>query len=266
MRIIIPTRGRVGQIETIKHMNEATRAKVTLVVPQEEKDAHNFPNVVAIPEFIKGIAMKRKWIMENIKTPKIIMMDDDLVFNVRKPDSVKLGVAKPEDIENMVNKLEESLDSYAHAGISMRLNNNRTEYYAVEVTRMIRVLAYNRDVFLKEVNMERGLEIAEDFDYALQLFRKGYKNIVYFNWAQGHKGTGTKGGCSIWRTVELHNENMKRLQALHPEFVRLEEKTYEKTKNEMSTRLEAVISWKKAFKEGETNYGAKPQGEVNASI
>lgn len=258
MRIVIPTRGRVGQTETIKHMNEATRAKVTLVVPQEEKDAHNFHSVVAIPEYVKGIAMKRKWIMENIDTPKIIMMDDDLVFNVRRPDSVKLAVAKPEDIENMVNKLEESLDSYAHAGISMRLNNNRIEEPFLEATRMVRILAYNRDVFLKEVNMERGLEIAEDFDYTLQLLRKGYKNIVYFHWAQNHKGTGTKGGCSTWRTVELHNENMKKLQALHPEFVRLEEKTYEKTKTSMATRIEAVMSWKKAFKEGVEKYGSKP--------
>lgn len=256
MKIIIPTRGRVGKLFTLRKFSEKALENTVLVVPQDEKDKHNFPNVVAVPNSVTNLTLKRKWIMENFEDEKIVQMDDDLYFNVRKDG--KLGVAESEDIDEMLEVIEQALDHYAHVGVSQRANNNREIKTYRENTRMTRVLAYNRPIFIKEVELDRDIITCQDFEHTLQLLRKGYKNLVLYKWAQNHPGTGTAGGCSIYRSPEVQREGALKLQRYHQQFIDLKEKHYRSAVESMQNRLEATIFWKKAFKEGENLFGAKP--------
>jgi hypothetical protein len=96
--------------------------------------------------------------------------------------------------------------------------------------------------------MEHGrVEIMEDFDLNLQMLRAGYSSAVLYKYANGQGETNAPGGCSTFRTLELHNRNVAKLAELHPGFVKL--KTNRKTKSggELSNRHEATIYWKKAY-------------------
>ena len=63
------------------------RKDVVLVIDEDEE--HLYENkydckYMVIPETIKGISGKRKYIHENSTDPKIVMLDDDLRFYIRK--------------------------------------------------------------------------------------------------------------------------------------------------------------------------------------
>jgi len=251
MHIFIPTLGRPEKQVTLSKIPAAWLNKTHLVVQAHEYDQyHAYDNVIKLPEDIIRIEPTRAWLLKNAKQltgdSKMLMLDDDLHFNVRRdPVKVNLSVPTEEEIDQMLKMVETCLDTYAHAGVSARQGNNRVEEdYSIN-TRMMRAIAYDTDKVLPHLQFGR-VEIAEDFDYTLQLLRAGLPNVVIYKFSQGQGETQAKGGCSNWRTLELHNRNIEKLAELHPDFVRLRE---HKTKSggDLSVRTEATIYWKKAF-------------------
>ena len=89
------------------------------------------------------------------------------------------------------------------------------------------------------------LEVMEDFDVALRLLRAGHDNVILNNWANNQAGSGKEGGCSHFRTPELHAACASKLASLHPGFVKVVQKT---TKGAWGggTRTDVNIAWKKA--------------------
>lgn len=87
MKIFIPTRGRADDQVTLSHFPEDLRKQVTLVVNEYEKDLYDKYDcqIMACPEsVVHDIASKRKYICENAGGGKIVMLDDDLRFYIRK--------------------------------------------------------------------------------------------------------------------------------------------------------------------------------------
>lgn len=194
---------------------------------------------------------------------KFAMLDDDLInFSVRKftyppgstpqdfmqPDLVK---SSPQDRDEMFATVEQYLDWYAHVGVSPRFNNQAyvgEKPVVRECSRMLRFLAYRTKEFLECIHGR--VAIAEDFDVTLQLLTKGYKNAVLYQWTQDQTATNSAGGCSIYRTLKLHNDNIQKLHELWPEFTTLKEKKNidkEAIKLGLAHRLEVVINWQKAY-------------------
>lgn len=152
----------------------------------------------------------------------------------------------------MLRTIEGLLDEYAHVGVSAREGNNRAGEgdapLLQENTRTYRVLAYQTDMFL---SVEHGrVRVMEDFDVNLQLLRQGHKNACLFYWAQGQKMTNAPGGCSTWRTHEVHEESARRLAELHPGLVSLREKHNKTDADGFGTRTEVTIQWKRAYNHG----------------
>lgn len=248
MKILIPTRGRATTQTTLKFFPKELQEKTTLVVDYDERHLYdNSPaRVWVMPEGLPaGISPKRKYVMENTIDPKIVMLDDDIRFYIRKGyDDWHLRYLEPQEMPQMFGLLEEWLDDYAHCGVSAREGNNRVEKLSVENTRYMRLLAYNLDM-LDGVELGRT-KIMEDFDVALQLLRQGKPSKVSYYYAQGQRGSNTDGGCSEWRSLETQAEGAERLGSLHPDFVRVVEK---KTKTAWGggIRKDVIISWKKAY-------------------
>jgi hypothetical protein len=256
MKIYIPTRGRPFNQETLKHFPQEMKKQVVLVIDEDEKDEYHWcPNTpkMIIPANIKGIGPKRKYIVENTDDPRIVMLDDDLRFYIRKsPTDWHLRYLESEEYPALFGLLDEWMDQgYAHCGVSAREGNNRIEALRVENTRYMRVLAYNLDAFPKDVVWGRT-RIMEDFDMALQLLRRGKACSVSYYYAQGQKSSNASGGCSEWRTMEVQSEGAERLAALHPTCVKVVEKST-KTAWEGQTRKDVRVGWKKAYKEGLEN-------------
>ena len=82
----------------------------------------------------------------------------------------------------------------------------------------------------------------------------GYQNRVSLKYRVDPNITQSKGGCSSFRTLDLHNKCMKELQRKFPQFVELREKVT-KNSGERSgqSRLAATISWKKAYQSSQVS-------------
>ena len=256
MVIYIPTRGRANNQETFKWFPKSMHDQIVMVIDEDERelyDQYPCPKLI-IPEDVKGISAKRKIIVENAQDKKIVMLDDDLRFYIRKAhNDWHLRYLEPEEYPALFGLLDKWLDEYAHCGISAREGNNRVEDLAVENTRYMRVLAYNLDM-MKDIEFGRT-EVMEDFDIALELLKKGMPSKVSFYYAQGQKSSNAEGGCSEWRTIDTHNQGAELLASLHPECVKLVEKQTKTAWNGLP-RKDVIVGWKKAYQEGVSNAGS----------
>ena len=237
MRIYIPTRGRADSQVTLSFFPEELRKAVTLVVDEHEKDLYSKYDcrIMVCDDTVTDIATKRRFIHDNTDDNKIVMLDDDLRFYIRK---------SPTDWHLRY------LDDYAHCGVSAREGNNRVEALSVETTRYMRLLAYNLDKF-------DGIELArtkvmEDFDINLQLLKKGLPSKISYYYAQGQGSSNAAGGCSEWRTLEVQSAGAELLAKLHPEVVTVVEKET-KTAWGGGIRKDVKVMWKKALKQGAEN-------------
>lgn len=259
MKIYIPTYGRSERIQssTFHKLPKALQKKTHLVVQAREKDKYSGYPIIILPDNIRTVALTRQWIMDNhdIATAKyLVMLDDDLRFDLRrKDDRTKFVPSKEQDILELFKTLKKALSTYIHAGILSREGGNRkcTDLVA---HRMCRVLAYNVLKFRTSgAKFNRPLKQAphekftmEDFDVTLQLLRAGHANIVLTDWVHGQGSSNIKGGCSEYRTLDVQAQSAKALSQLHPDFVKVVEKTT-KTAWGGATRLDVIVQWKKAY-------------------
>lgn len=244
MRIYIPTRGRVGKQITLRSLPESLRRRTWLVVPTEEAGVHAHENILVQPPSIRSIAEKRAWIMKQAhKTgiEKLTMLDDDMGFYARGPKGLLKEYATDKVVEDLFKWIEDQLDDFAHVGISSRMGNNHVEEDFKTTTRMMHSLSYYLPVAMAHVKFNR-VAFREDFDYTLQLLRKGYDNIVRYDVCVAPGTYGAKGGCFDERTVEKSNREAELLATLHPGLVKVVDKDYKGV-----PRKEVMVQWKKSL-------------------
>jgi len=148
-------------------------------------------------------------------------------------------------MEDMFAALQLNLAGcWVHVAVSGREGANRNIAEFSENTRAMRVHGYNRKVMNDEgIRFDRLPEL-EDFDVTLQLLEKGYPNRVLNSWVHNQAGSNTEGGCSSYRTIESHNENVEKFAAAHPQYVTVVQK---QNKGEWGTRKDVRIQWKQAY-------------------
>lgn len=250
MQIFIPTYGRADRQHTYNHLPKSLQKRTTLVVQDRERHLYGDYPTMVLPKKIQTIAPTRQYIMERADSEgltEICMLDDDLRFDARRmDDNGKFLVATDKQVEALFKRIEKELDNYAHVGVLAREGGNRVLEPTRECTRMMRVLAYHVRTFKEEKIKFDRLPLQEDFDVTLQLLRKGYPNLVLCEWVQGQGTSNAKGGCSHFRTIEMHNENAKKLAKLHAPFVKIVEKQTKGAWNGQA-RLDVHVQWKKAF-------------------
>ena len=251
MDIVIPTYGRFHDQQTLKQLLAAD-LHPTLVVQLREAPAYErYDTQVKIhilPDHIHTIAPTRQYILDNVGTSdKLCMIDDDLVFyKRRKDDCSKLADISPADLHRAFGLLDNQLSLFPHVGFASREGANRNTEELVMNTRIMRVLGYDRETLQVEKIRFDEMEVMEDFHVALSLLERGYENCILNNYAHNQGGSGSAGGCSHFRTPELHAANARKLHDLHPQFVAVVEKT---TRGSFGggTRTDVKIQWKRAL-------------------
>lgn len=269
MLIAIPTRGRVslvGSGGTLSLIPQSLVEETVLFVHSDEYAEYagavaSLPEerqVTVVPLKYDKIADKRlqigQWAMETSDDDKFVMLDDDIDFLVRRSDDDwRLRAAEEPEVLDMFGMMERLLDQYALVGVSAREGNNRygvgmPSELVFENTRIMRITAYRTEDFLS-VEHDR-VPVMEDFDVNLQLLRRGRPNALMAYWANGQRMTNAPGGCSIWRTLELHNAAAERLAELHPGLVTTRQKHNKTDAEGLGTRTEVTVQWKKAYGHG----------------
>lgn len=250
MQIIIPTYRRTNIQKTFLAMSPKWRAKTTFVADEQDtaalriKFGSSGARFVVVPENVHSIAQKRAWIMNTATNEHILMLDDDLRFDARIEGTQKLLVIKDHAIFDFhMDKVEAMLHSgIRHLGISPRQGNNRLTEEWVPNTRIMYSLGYHLPTVREHCELGR-IETREDFDYNLQLLRKGFENRVYSHMTTGQDQYNAEGGCSLNRTIEASNKDAEYLASLHPGLVKVVEKAYTTS----VPRKEVVVYWKKAL-------------------
>lgn len=254
MQIFIPTYGRSQRQVTYTNLPPTVQKRTTLVVQHREMNLYPGYKIAVLPPAIQTIAETRQWIVfkhfpKVATSEKLLMLDDDLVFATRrKDDPNKFVDAAPADIQTMIRSIEHHLDEYALVGVLGREGANRNHEDLV-CARMMRVLGYYVPTLVKnKISFTRqgATFTMEDFDVTLQLLRAGYSNRVLAAWCQNQGSSNDSGGCSAYRTLEVHNHNAELLAKAHPEFVKPVQKTT-KTAWGGVTRTDVQVQWKKAY-------------------
>lgn len=214
--------------------------------------------LIAIPDgAVSNISTTRNWILDWCSAnghEKVVMVDDDLHFICRNipGDAVHLRPCELEDYHGLMKWFDVSLESHAHAAVSMREGNNRVEGKGaqVEATRGIRMVGYCVTTLdLLGVRFRPEVDGREDLDMTLQLLRHGFPNVVTHHWAQGQKVANAPGGLSEYRDVAHSDASARKLAELHPGFVKLRDKV-NTSGGEFGVRTETTIYWKKSLGAG----------------
>lgn len=256
MEIYICSHERATKQITYQSLPPSIRTKTRIVIQPSQLAAYTeaLPDAkfcLLVPS-VTNIAQTRDFLKNMAGQDKFVMLDDDLVFAKRRGDDpTKFLDAEPVEIEDLFEDIEHTLDEYAHVGVSGREGANRRTENKLTVTRMMRILAYRRDVLQAEgIDYDSPEGELEDFDVTLQLLRLGYPNCV-INWmVNNQSGSNTDGGCSTYRTPDSHTRACERLAEKHHPFVKVVQK---ETKQAWGggTRTDVRIQWKKAYESAE---------------
>lgn len=260
MRIVIPTRGRVGRQTTLRWLGPRLRSQTTIVCPLSETDRHRreWPEVevVAQPGDDWWIGTKRAWILEresHLGSDRLLMLDDDLGFFYRAvpddPASLRTISRAPDPAGVLEHYLQEWWELLSpdvpHAGLGPKMNNNTRPGGWHGPGRTMYALGYHLPtLFAAGVSLDR-VQHREDMDVALQLLSAGYDNRVCHTLVVSPATYGQPGGCSEQRTVASSDADAYRLAELHPGLVRVGQRSYRGT-----PRLEVSCSWRRALDAG----------------
>lgn len=248
MDILVCTYGRPDKQITWENLPQEIRSKARIVV--QEREAGKYPGLplLVLPDHIRNIGETRHWLVRNLDEPKVVMLDDDLVFATRrKDDPTKFIPSSTDEVCMMFSSISLALEHYAHVGVSHREGANRNTQDYLHNSRYMRILGYRTDILVKEDVAHNRLTDMEDFDVNLQLLRLGYPSLILNQWVHNQGGSANEGGCSEFRTLESHAENCYRMQdELHPGFVKAVKKST-KTSWGGQDRIDVTISWKKAY-------------------
>lgn len=256
MKIYIPTMGRADKQITFQNLPATLREKAVLVVDHKEKDIHfalyGEDKVLVAPEHCNSIGKVRQAIIDyhnpKIDGDKLIMLDDDLGFNMRRTDiRSKFLPATDEAVVEGFALVEKLLETHAHGGIRARQMSQDADDIEYNC-RTLRALAFNAAVVKQQdVKFDR-LIVMEDFDVTLQLLRKGFSNFNVSTIIQGQSTSNAPGGCSIYRDWKRQEEGARGLAELHPDFVRVRTKKTNWKDWGSDERVDVTISWKKAYR------------------
>jgi hypothetical protein len=258
MKIYIPTRGRIDKQTTLENLPSALREQAVLVVDAAEKDAHferyGENNVLVAPETCDSIGKVRQAIIDyhdpKKDGDKLIMLDDDLGFNMRRTDiRSKFLPATDESVIEGFALVSTLLDEHCHGGIRARQMSQDAPDIEFNC-RTLRALAYNAAVLKKHNIKFDRLIVMEDFDVTLQLLRLGLSNFNISTIIQGQSTSNAPGGCSLYRDHERQAQGAHGLAALHPDFVKVRTKKTNWTGWGSDERTDVTISWKRAYESG----------------
>jgi hypothetical protein len=254
MRVYIPTYRRVNIQRTWASLSPNVRNCTTLVcVADEAKALHRATGARTLvqPARVQTISTKRQWIVDQSEEPYLCMLDDDLRFAVRDPiwgqgkanaDEVRLLACSNKDVDRLFKELREQLNTYAHAGISMRMANRGMHPGWHSCKRMVYVLAYETETLRRFARFD-AIAHREDMWVTLKLLEHGFANSVSFEFS-ADQVYGSKGGeTAAGRNMKESNKDAERLAKAFPGLVKVQSKQYQVGIN----RLEVQVQWKQAW-------------------
>lgn len=253
MKILIPSYQRFNREFLLFTRYPEEYWKKTFVCVREE-EVSKYKKVInpkaTIVPLVKSVDMHTtRNEMISLFDGNVMMIDDDCVF--REYNGKKYETCGPESIGRMFNQLECLLkDGFVHASVAHPIIGSRLKGELAYNSRYYAVLGYNLTV-LKKLGIKFRTKTMSDIEVALNLVSKGYPSAILTQWIIATVAQN-KGGCSVYRTSELHNRCAKKLAKHYSPFVKVKKAQSWKG---MGGRLDITASWKRLYKNAKCKYG-----------
>jgi hypothetical protein len=254
--IIIPTLGRMDKQITYNNLPKKYQDITKFVVQAhefEEMDSRYLGKVLCLPKEINRIAPTREWIFNKFKDCDHMVFDDDLDFVVKEPNEGgetkwKSRKFTEQDFDDAFNLMNAWIDEgIAYGGLLPAWVIPDVKQWPVrENQRIMTNVFYSGKKIPRDIQWNRVVA-AEDFDVNLQLLSRGFKNRISAKYMVTCSETNAAGGCSTWRTLEVHNEAQRRLAELWPDFIAVREKKVTSGPWKGQIKLATTIQHKKAY-------------------
>ena len=259
MRIYIPTYKRSDRQITYNNLPKEIQQKVTFIINECEKDISFFQDkqTIVLPDSCK-IAEKREMAFLNSKNEKFAVFDDDIIFHKRIEGKTK-KLESFSDFQEMFDFFSNLLDDpeiFLVNPIGTHIFPNFSKDYQ-EAVLSSQSNFFDGPKLLKENLDWTSLQLFEDAYLIMQMLSKGYVNRVYNNYCFVGSKLNSKGGCSTFRTSQVHNESLLKLKKAFPEHVSII-----KTKEPymegiqpgtiLKSRLQPYRLWKDSVKKNKT--------------
>lgn len=253
--IYINSANRADNVLTIRQFPIAWKKFTHIVVPKDQASSYEHYGwpVLALPKTVPSfLPPQRQWIMENAACDYVFLMDDDLTFDYRyeglclkRSDDVAMG--------KMIKDVLELMETYSLVGISCR-SVNTLEHGSVKKNKgnMNRCYCVNRSHFLSEKCTFAPFDsfLIEDLYVTLTMMKAGHPTCILYTYAQEHKVSNDKGGCSLYRTLELEEKSAKYIVKAFPDITRLRVKKNKAGNfgkpilNGMVMKVSVTVDWK----------------------
>lgn len=253
MRIFIPTRARIDK-QTTRYkffLDHDIGYPVTYIVPECEavryQRAWPQSDLLIVPDDFK-LSDIRQHLVDVYRTPDPFhcCFDDDLVFLRRKAptDVHQRSDMMLTDAREAFARCEYWLKAgYAHGSLSQRAGNNNEPTAFKVIGRATDTHWYNADVIHGEGVQINAVMLRQDFHTTLSLLELGYPNVIDHEFISGQTD-GKPGGCEVYRTKEMLEQQAHLLASLHPRFVKIVQK---ERKTGFGVSTDVRIQWVQAF-------------------
>lgn len=227
MIVAIPSKGRAGKITSHRHVEDPI-----LFVPETEGDAYvrAYPDnaVVAVPSSVRGITATRNWILDfaiECGDPYVTFVDDDVItvgwvkLYVDRGRPQKLTPAEVSREFSVLHDLAEQMGFTVWGAATQAALRSVYPYrpliFRTYVTASCMGMRADRGI-----RFDESFPVKEDYELCLRMIRDegGVLGARYFHWQNEH--WGTEGGCKDYRTVEMEEAAIARLQERYPGWVR----------------------------------------------
>lgn len=236
---------------TLSNLPQSIKDKTWLVVQHSERDLYHkiHDKLVVLPPWITNLTDTRQWMIEEFSGEPLLVMDDDLRFNVRRDGKHdKLYKPTEEEVCEMFHTIERMVsEEVPFVGVSRREGNNRQPSDLVCNTRIAQMWAVHTPTIKQLGYRFDRTRTKEDMDMILQILDGGRRNLCLYKWAVEGGNSNSEGGCSSYRTHELMKEDAEKFASLWPGIVKVVEK---ETKSSWGggVRHDVRVQWKKAYR------------------
>ena len=234
--IIIPTLGRIHRQLTYSVLPQRYRDITYFTVQAHEYDEMYElygDKVLKLPEHITKIAPTREWIFNKFKDTRHMVFDDDLYPCVKEPN-YNITEESPtkwltryftdQDFDDAFAQVVEWMDQgYPFGGFqSAWVVPDVRNWPCKENVRMMTNWYFDGPQIPRDIEWNR-VDSGSDLDVNLQLLTRGYPNMVSTKYVVRCEATQAKGGCAVWRDLEMLNRCQLELRDMWPEFITAKE-------------------------------------------
>jgi hypothetical protein len=227
LHVAVPSKGRAGRVRT-----QAVLPSCHVYVPALEAPAYGaagVQNLVPVPDTIRGITATRNWILDHVKSSRVVMIDDDVRTqgwtHLLPRSAHKLHLDEATWLGEF-RKLFELTE-----GLRFRIWGVATE----SATRScypwapFRWRAYVTASCMGIINdgrtrFDEAYPVKEDYELCARCIRDdgGVVAAQYLFWENAH--WHDKGGCHDYRTQAMERDAIRRLCKTYPGLVRAVER------------------------------------------